>query len=787
MCNYKLIILKAILFILVLSNMAMAQQLKIIVIDKQSEERLVGAGVSFNNKTFVSDFDGNIFIDNPLPQNNIEVKYLGYLNYADTVSLEEIKNNFQIKLQKSDKRLEEVVISAGRYEQKIGKVPVAIEIIKPTLIENKNTFNLETVLQQVPGLNVIDGQVSIRGGSGFSYGAGSRVMLLIDDMPLLAGDASDIKFNFLPVENIEQIEVLKGASSALYGSSALNGVINLRTAYAKETPETKVIISQGIYDNPLRNATKWWKTANPGFNTMSINHSRKIKNLDLVLGANYFNDEGYREGEKEQRLRFNFNTRYRFKNIKGLSVGINGSGMTSKGGLFVLWLDKDSGALRPLPGTLSNFTSIRANIDPHVTWYAPNGDKHILRSRFFYTDNQNDTRQSATSLVNYNEYLYQKSFTPNTKLNAGLVYITNKIWSDSLYGNHSGMNTAAFLQLDHDWRKFSFSFGARGEYFSLNKEENISEFKVQAGNTELIKSNTKIRPVFRFGSTYQALEYTFLRFSIGQGYRYPSVAEKFVATSVGGLTVFPNTQLMPETGYNIELGIKQGFKISNFMGFFDLSAFYSEYQNTIEYNFGYYVPDSIKTPTIVQKIQYAGFRSLNVGNTMIRGIDASLNGSGKIGKFNFTTLTGYTLVDAQSLNNDSAYIFSGTDSSRILKYRNRHSFKTDLQIDYKNFSIGVSIRYLSFMQNIDRAFQEPILSDLIPGFNSGIYIVNGLKEYRAIHNTGKTITDLRASWEFKKGQRVAFVVNNVFNVEMMGRPADLQPMRNFAVQYMMKL
>ena len=87
------------------------------------------------------------------------------------------------------------------------------------------------------------------------------------------------------------------------------------------------------------------------------------------------------------------------------------------------------------------------------------------------------------------------------------------------------------------------------------------------------------------------------------------------------------------------------------------------------------------------------------------------------------------------------------------------------------------------MQNIDRAFQEPVLSDLVPGLNTGVYIVNGLKEYRKIHNTGKTICDFRFSYKVNQGQKISFLINNLFNIELMGRPADIQPMRTFVLQY----
>jgi hypothetical protein len=79
-----------------------------------------------------------------------------------------------------------------------------------------------------------DGQASIRGGSGWSYGAGSRVLVLYDDLPLLSAEGADAKWALIPMENIESMEVIKGAASSIYGSGALNGVINFRTGYGQK-------------------------------------------------------------------------------------------------------------------------------------------------------------------------------------------------------------------------------------------------------------------------------------------------------------------------------------------------------------------------------------------------------------------------------------------------------------------------------------------------------------------------------------------------------------------------
>lgn len=106
------------------------------------------------------------------------------------------------------------MVTASKFEQKIAEVTTSLDILKPKLIEASGNLT-QTAVDQVSGVNVVKGQVNIRGGSGFSYGAGSRVLMLIDDLPVLSPDAGDIKWDFLPTENLQQVEIIKGASSAL--------------------------------------------------------------------------------------------------------------------------------------------------------------------------------------------------------------------------------------------------------------------------------------------------------------------------------------------------------------------------------------------------------------------------------------------------------------------------------------------------------------------------------------------------------------------------------------------
>ena len=108
----------------------------------------------------------------------------------------------------------------------------------------------------------------------------------------------------------------------MYGSSALNGVINIRTAYPGSKPQTSINLFSGMYMNPQRKELIWWERQ-PLFEGGSFFHSVRKGNLGIVVGSYLYNNQGYRENEDDKRVRFNMNLGYRDKKIRGLSYGVN--------------------------------------------------------------------------------------------------------------------------------------------------------------------------------------------------------------------------------------------------------------------------------------------------------------------------------------------------------------------------------------------------------------------------------------------------------------------------------
>ncbi|HKR05893.1 MAG TPA: TonB-dependent receptor [Bacteroidia bacterium] len=730
-----------------------------VVRDASSKEKLAGVTITVDNISgTATDATGRYELKTTQGNHNLTFNFIGYKTVSRNIVLDSLAAKIlNIDLISSSTELGTVVVTASKFEQRLEDVTVSMAVLKPGFLQNTNTTDMDIGINQVPGVTVIDGQANIRGGSGFSYGAGSRVLVLVDDMPMITADAGDVKWSFLPVENLEQVEVIKGAASALYGSSAMNGIINIRTAYPKSEPETKIIMFAGHYDSPKRKAYKWWNGNNQTFNGYNFSHSRKIGRFDLVAAGNVFRDDGFRQGEFKQYYRANINTRYSFKNtFDGLSLGINGNIQRNKGGLFTIWQDDSTGAYLPLGGldtattSISEYVTIRKKMDPFITYVSKHGSSYKLRGRYFSSDNINNTQQQSSAETYFGEAQYQKSIKEwGLTVTGGFAYTYNKVKGE-LYNDHKSKNTAVYAQFDKTFiKRINFSIGGR-----------LESNKIDSGKVES-------KPVFRSGINIKVFENTHVRASYGQGYRFPSVAEKFIRTEIGNrFEVFPNDSLQSETGWSAEGAINQGFKISDWKGSIDVAYFWMEYRDMMEFSFGQY-------GKIVPPTYGIGFKSLNTGNTRINGVDVTLSGQGKLGNVPMTLLCGYTYIDPIQLDFDPKKdtVFNSV-TYNVLKYRYRRMFKGDVEATFfSRIVFGVSVRYTSFMENIDKAFNS---------------YIPGLKHYRDIHKVDDWVFDNRIIFKLTDQIDLGLITKNVFNHEYMGRPADLQPPRSFTMQARIK-
>jgi iron complex outermembrane receptor protein len=694
-----------------------------------------------------------------------------------------------------------IVVSASKRKQKIEEVPVSMEVLRPQLIDHKGITDLEQAVDQTPGVYTMDGQVSIRGGSGFAYGTGSRVLLLWNGMPLLSGYAGDTQWNAIPMEQASQVEVLKGASSVLYGSGALNGIISLSEKEPGLTPQTSVKFQNGIYGNPRRASLKWWSSS-PMNQQLEVYHSALKDKFGYTISTVGFHNDGYRIGEEESRARVSGTLFLKplLANRLKLSLGYNYQ--VQKTGNFLIW-QSDSLAYTPSgygdttagASTLSYNFGQRLFLDPSIKYIDNKKNIHQLKTRLYWVDNENlsNVNQSNAATVSYIDYTYQNKIGAASTLSSGFSAIGNRV-NSLLFGNHQSQNYAAFSQIDIHHKKLDFTAGVRLEYFEMDQLEADSKFVIPTKDSITLP----FYPVFRTGLHYELKPYTHLRASFGQGIRYPSVAERFTQTSVGALNIFPNPSLRPEVGWAAELGIKQGFKIGTWKAMLDLALFVNQYSNMMEFSFIYYNPISQQplnpinpSPEDLEFLtsgnynvsDWVGFQAQNAEKARISGLDLSFNSTGYLGKVELISLMGYTYMNPISLNDNPLYTANFSDTStNMLKYRFKHLAKADVEATYQHWSLGFSARYNSFMRNIDRVFED----DVDPSPISTVYILPGLKAYRQLNNHGNLVLDFRMAYTFKEQYRLSFIVNNFLNAEYATRPGDIQAPRNFIIQIQAK-
>jgi len=763
-------------------------------VDASTGEPIIGAKLyASDGNRAISNYDGDYQMNCENFPVEIITKMLQYVN--DTTKIE-VSGRYNIKLSEPVTDLQTVVVTAGRRKQAIEEVPVSMEIIRPELIDNKGINNLEQAVEQTPGVSTMDGQVSIRGGSGFSYGAGSRVLLLWNGMPLLSGYAGDTQWNAIPMEQASQIEVMKGASSVLHGSGALNGLIALTEKEPGTKPETKLKVQYGIYDNPRRSSLKWWDS-NPMTQQVEFYRGHMFKNIGYTFSSTFFHDGGYKAGETEYRGRVSGSLYFRPQKWKKVKAGIGYNYQIQKTGNFIIW-ESDSLGYTPQGGidtsnaasTLTYNLGHRLFLDPYIKMIDKFNNRHSFKNRIYYVKNgiSGSEGQSSAATIYYSDYQFQKEYANGLTLTSGASNIVNVVRSE-LVGDHNSLNTAIFTQIEHHIGKFDFTGGLRLEYFEMDGERGDSDFLLSKKDSTILP----FYPVLRSGFHYELGKYTHLRASIGQGIRYPAVGERYIKTSVGALNIFQNPGLKPEIGWAGEIGFKQGIRIGDWKGMLDISGFINEYRNMIEFTFGFYDPingDNITTSQQIQDLldqgfsytEMIGFRAQNAEAARITGVDFSFNSFGSIGEVEIVSLMGYTYMNPISLNEDSSYRETWSDTTdNLLKYRFKHLIKADVEVNYKKYSAGISVRYGGFMKNIDRVFEDSILTDTGP-----LYILPGLKEYRKENNNGSFVVDFRLGYKLNDNYRLGFMVNNLLNSEYTSRPGDIQPPRNFSLQVQMK-
>jgi outer membrane receptor for ferrienterochelin and colicins len=744
-----------------LTTWSQIKEVQFEIIDRSSRLPLQEVFVRINGEPWpiLSNQQGQIKVEVSSNQNtDLIFSLIGYKSFPFVYKPSENLSLVKIFLEEESLFLQTIVVSASRSEQRQEEVSVSMNVLKPYLIENRNTTDMQVLLNQSPGVNITDGQANIRSGSGWSYGAGSRVQVLLDGLPLISPDANQVQWSLLPQEAAGQVEVLKGASSALFGSSALNGSIQLRTLEPKEKPFTRVAVFQTSYLDPPRPDWKWWN-AYQGSTGIRFLHTRKLEKWDLILSGFGQQSAGYKWNERDDRARINLKTRFHVN--EELSIGLAGGVLYSQNGETLLW-DNYARPYIGLDSSITKNSGLDFYFDPSIRYRKGKGI-HEWVNRFLRVENNSANETTVfdnSSEQLQSQYSYQYFSEKWGVITGGVFLQMAQSNSEIFEGYHNASNLAGFAQWDGSWNRWKSSIGFRLE------EARVDEVRYA-------------QPVARFGLNYRAFEATYLRTSFGQGFRFPSMAELFTRTNIGAINVFPNRELEPEKGYSIELGIRQLLAQSGlWKGYIDIATYYMRYDNMMEFSFG-----------IWEQPVGVGFKSVNVGPTSVSGIELEFGAEGKWRQIDFRWMAGANFANPISLDPEAVYAqdangnnltyesTSSDTSNAVLKYRYKVLLRSDLELGWKKWTFGTSIRYNDFMQNIDAVFDGPIIDFILPD--------NGFGRYRDELNRGDFMVDLRIQFALRKQWTLSLQSENLNNRAVMSRPGKMEAPRTltFGIRY----
>ncbi len=432
-------------------------------------------------------------------------------------------------------KLEEVVVTATRTEESVEDVAQDVTVITKKEIESGSYKRISEIIRNVIGLNLFESgnrgsiaSVSLRGSTS------EQVLILIDGKRLnKAGDGQvDLNAISIPLENIERIEILRGASSALYGADAIGGVINIITRIPDE-PITEFTASYGRF------VTRG----------LSFNTSRKIKNTGFYLSLSKESSEGFRANSDYDIDAIN--TKFTFDLSKDTRADLN-----------IDYNHKDAGS----SGSITWQTPFAAQTDENlligVTLRIKNMVlklySHNSRIRYINPGSEDNTHKNY---VNGIDLQHSMLISSSNLLTGGIELLEENVDSrDNIYtansiGKHSRTRKGIFLQNETSlFEKTVLTLGARYDNIaSKNRLSPKASFLIKLPNQ------------------------TNISLSFGKGFRVPTMNAIYWPDTDWAVG---NPNLKPEQSTEYEVSIQKFFGNT---GNIKLVAFEKESKDLIQW------------------------------------------------------------------------------------------------------------------------------------------------------------------------------------------------------------
>lgn len=456
--------------------------------------------------------------------------------------------------------LDEVVITATRTPKRLSESPVITQVVTARQIEDRGLSDIKKLLaQEIPGLvfNEVGFGTSIN-----MQGLGGKHILFLVDGERMAGETGDnIDYQRLDLNNVERIEIVQGAGSALYGSQAMGGVINIITKKQKKPfsasvsakwaqlyernfssvePDDRLRVYKRNADRPNLNADvtvggRWRKwTAQSAFSFKSAD-AYQLFDTDSVV--KYFPEYDYtlREPRKTTPMLVSGYEGYQFTQSLGYAPTPK-LRLSAKGNLY---------AMNKYDLSIDNKYQHNTDASGSLNAVYRLGDFSDLQLSF-YADNYN--RYNAFELLpGEKEHIYRhRILQPRAQyivrvarehsINMGVEYLQESLYADKFaaerFEERSQRSASLFVQ--DDWSispRFSLIGGVRADYhnaYGFNISPKIAAF-------------------------YKKFPFTF-RFNYAAGYRSPNLKELYMNWDhLGMFMIYGNADLRPEHNHYFSL------------------------------------------------------------------------------------------------------------------------------------------------------------------------------------------------------------------------------------------
>ena len=502
-------------------------------------------------------------------------------------------------------KADDVYVTATRVEKELQDVPMSVSVMTSEDIKRSPARTIGELLQDVPGVEIRNSggqgfkRISIRGENP------NRVLILIDGQKLVENKSMDGTPLLIDPSNVERVEVIKGPASVLYGSEAIGGVVNIITKKGGDKP---IQGEASVAYNGASNGFAESLSAFGGMNGFKYRVSGSYSdqgNLRTPDGEapntsvpKWQRDKVYAFAEAKNvtpwlpRVRFDA---FWQKNEKEMTNDVNTDPAITKMPLVVT--NNADNRNKQLGSSLQ------------MDWAI--GDNHYLITGYdiSYDTLKADTRASAsTSVERILATGILASAPPFAQQIAAASMAKSIPYTSTAYHEGDMLTNALYAQMESTLpADFTLSYGVRYTWVQ-------SEMKHAEGSKTNSKgtvpydvgtesSSNNSRPVFNVGLMWSGIPDLTLRATFAQGFRVPSLQEKYVMSAMGGGTILPNPGLKPETSNSYEIGaryVHDGLSV-------DVAAFYSD------------ADDYIYNPTIDADTDTS--RYINVSSAKTHGVE----------------------------------------------------------------------------------------------------------------------------------------------------------------------